>query len=116
MVDLSQYDVQKLRAFQKQIEKEIAHRVIVDKKKALEEVRAFAKARGISLSELAAADRPAKKGAAETVGATTRKRRAAGIKYRHPDQRELTWTGRGRKPKWLVKWETEGKPLDALAV
>jgi DNA-binding protein H-NS len=29
-------------------------------------------------------------------------RAAPGVKYRHPDDASLTWTGRGRRPKWLV--------------
>ncbi len=29
--------------------------------------------------------------------------KAAGIKYRHPENRALVWTGRGRRPKWLAE-------------
>lgn len=32
-----------------------------------------------------------------------RKRRSAGVKYRHPKDPSLTWSGRGRRPKWLVE-------------
>jgi DNA-binding protein H-NS len=31
------------------------------------------------------------------------KRRSAGVKYRHPKDPSLTWSGRGRRPKWLVE-------------
>lgn len=31
------------------------------------------------------------------------KGKAAGVKYRHPDDPNLTWSGRGRKPNWLAK-------------
>lgn len=30
------------------------------------------------------------------------------IKYRHPDNPELTWVGRGREPKWLEEARNEG--------
>jgi DNA-binding protein H-NS len=29
--------------------------------------------------------------------------KTAGIKYRHPENRSLVWTGRGRRPKWLTE-------------
>ena len=32
-----------------------------------------------------------------------RKRGPVAIKYRHKDDPTLTWTGRGRRPRWLVK-------------
>jgi DNA-binding protein H-NS len=32
----------------------------------------------------------------------------AGVRFRHPDNSSLTWSGRGRKPKWLV--EAGGDP------
>src|SRR3984893_7179035 len=31
-----------------------------------------------------------------------RRRRSAGVKYRHPKDPSLTWSGRGRRPKWLA--------------
>lgn len=30
------------------------------------------------------------------------------IKYRHPENPSLTWTGRGKAPKWLVQQEAQG--------
>ena len=42
---------------------------------------------------------------------------AAGIpKYQHPDNPELTWTGRGPRPKWVKEWIDSKKPLDELKV
>lgn len=26
------------------------------------------------------------------------------VKYRHPSEPELTWTGRGRRPRWVAEW------------
>lgn len=42
--------------------------------------------------------------------------RAAGsitVKYRHPTNRSLIWTGRGRRPKWLV---AEGGDVERFRV
>ncbi len=35
------------------------------------------------------------------------------IKYRHPTDRALSWTGRGRRPKWLV---AEGGDVERFRV
>lgn len=38
------------------------------------------------------------------------------IKYRNADNNEETWTGRGRKPTWLVEALTAGRDLEDFAV
>ncbi|WP_350559875.1 H-NS histone family protein [Psychrobacter sp. CAL346-MNA-CIBAN-0220] len=38
------------------------------------------------------------------------------IKYRNTDNNEETWTGRGRKPTWLVDALASGKDLEDFAV
>jgi len=38
------------------------------------------------------------------------------IKYRHPDNAELEWTGRGRKPKWVEHCLTNGMTLQQLEI
>ena len=35
-------------------------------------------------------------------------------KYAHPENAELTWTGRGRKPKWIEAVLASGKSLKDL--
>ena len=37
-------------------------------------------------------------------------------KFRHPEDAELTWSGRGRKPKWFVKQLEAGVSPDDLAI
>ena len=36
--------------------------------------------------------------------------------YRHPENVELEWTGRGRKPKWVEAWLASGSTLENLLV
>lgn len=36
-------------------------------------------------------------------------------KYRHPDTGE-TWSGRGKKPRWLVAAESSGSPRDSFLI
>lgn len=37
-------------------------------------------------------------------------------KYRHPQNPDLLWTGRGMKPKWVVEWLDGGGTMDALVI
>ena len=38
------------------------------------------------------------------------------IKYRNPKNSEETWTGRGRKPTWLVNALDQGQSLEDFAI
>jgi DNA-binding protein H-NS len=51
----------------------------------------------------AAAAKPAKKAKAASV-----------IKFRHPENSAIGWTGHGRKPQWVIDWLAQGKALDDL--
>ena len=42
--------------------------------------------------------------------------RGAAAKYINPDNRSETWTGRGRKPNWLVAKLSKGAKMDDFAV
>lgn len=43
------------------------------------------------------------------------KRTGPTIAYTHPDNADLAWTGRGRKPKWVEAWLEQGGTMLALA-
>lgn len=45
-----------------------------------------------------------------------RKKTVAAAKYRHPENAALTWTGRGRTPKWVVDHEAQGRSRDDLLI
>lgn len=47
---------------------------------------------------------------------TTAKPTTAPIRYRHPDNPSITWTGRGKKPQWVITWIADGGSLDDLDV
>ena len=38
------------------------------------------------------------------------------VKYRHPQNAALEWTGRGRQPKWVAEWVAKGGKMEALTV
>lgn len=104
-MDLSSLSVAQLRDLQQQIPAELKRREAQEKINILNEVRAFAKARGYALEELVV------KGAkVKAEGGKVK------VKYRHPDNASLEWTGRGRQPKWVAAWVAQGGKIEALAV
>ena len=74
------------------------------KAEALAEVKSVAQARGFSLDELL--------GAASTKS----KRGPVPAKYADPANPNNTWSGRGRKPKWLVAQLDQGKSVEDFAL
>lgn len=105
-MDLSTLSISELRDLQQQIPVELKRRESQDKANILNEVRAFAKARGYAIEELLGKDVKVKAPATGKVK----------VKYRHPSDPSLEWTGRGRKPKWVEAWLADGGSLDTLLV
>lgn len=105
-MDLSALSLAELRDLQQQIPAELKRREASEKANVLNEVRAFAKARGFAIEDLLGKDVKVKASAGGKVK----------VKYRHPQNAELEWTGRGRKPKWVEAWLAQGGNLDALLV
>ena len=104
-MDLSALTVVELRDLQQQIPAELKRREALDKVKILNEARAFVKSRGYALEDLLGKEIKAK-------GPTGKVK----VKYRHPKNAALEWTGRGRQPKWVGEWLAAGGTLDALRV
>ena len=105
-MDLSTLSVSQLRDLATQIPAEIKRREAQEKVNILNEVRAFAKARGYAIEDLLGKEAKVKVASGSKVK----------VKYRHPENPELEWTGRGRKPKWVEAWVAGGSSLDNLLV
>lgn len=100
-MDLSKLSVLELNTLLAQIPKEIDRRQKEEKTKLLKELEAISSERGYTLSELIGA--PPKKERVPTLG-----------KYHHPSTPELTWSGRGRQPKWVAEFLQNGGLLEQL--
>ena len=72
-----------------------------------EKIKALAAESGFDLAELL-----------DGRGARNRQLRGSKIapKYRHPKDPSLTWTGRGRQPRWLVSELQAGKKLKSFLI
>jgi len=106
-MDVSGLSVAELRALQDQVKQALKDREHEEQAKAREQILAIAQSAGISLQELL--------GTQSRVKNATSKAKVA-VRYRHPSDASLQWTGRGRQPKWIQDWVASGQSLDAIRV
>ena len=88
MIDLNELSLKELKELQTQVSKAITSFSDRKKKEALAELEATARKNGFTLSEL-------------TGEIGKRKRAPAAAKYANPADPSQTWSGRGRKPRWM---------------
>lgn len=114
-MNLSKLSTKELEALLKRIPAEIDKRAKQEKSQLLKEFAQIATKRGYSLKELVGKTAPpVKRTPTKSKKAGTRK--PVAVKYRHPQDAKLTWTGRGRKPHWVTEWLAKGKTMESLAV
>lgn len=102
-IDLNALSLAELKQLEKNVAKAIASFEDRRKAEARAKVDELARELGFSFDELAEA-------------APTRKRTASAPKYRHPENAEITWSGRGRKPAWIAEALAAGKSLEDFAI
>lgn len=114
MTDLTAYSLPQLRQLSAKIEKEIAKRQSATKTDLLKRITKLAKESGLSLDDVLGGEAPAKpkKAASKPVAPKT----PLPAKYQHPSNKELAWSGRGRRPGWIDAWVANGGSLDALEI
>lgn len=123
MIDLegmSRGDLVKLRA---DVDKAIAGVADREKRAALKAAEQAAREHGFSLADLM--------GGGTVRGPGRRGRSAAGAsgeasggasggaaeaRFRNPDNAEQTWSGRGRRPRWVHEAEAAGRSLEEMRV
>ncbi|GAB3539453.1 H-NS histone family protein [Noviherbaspirillum agri] len=103
---LSTLSLAELRALLGEVEDEIKIREKDEIAKARAQILAIAQEVGIPLEELI--------GGRGVIKADQAKKVA--IQYRHPTDRALQWTGRGRQPQWIKDWLASGQTLKDLKI
>lgn len=102
-MNLNSLSLAELKKLQKDVAQAIAGFEERQRREALAELEAIAKEKGFSLAELTA-----------EIG--KKKRKPAAPKYANPADPEQTWTGRGRRPRWVEAALASGKSLDDIAI
>jgi len=103
MTNLNTLSLAELKQLQKDLTKAITGFDDRKKAEARATLEAHAKELGYTLAELA--EMP-----------TTRKRAEATPKYRHPENADVTWSGRGRTPHWFKAHIAAGNSSDSLKI
>jgi DNA-binding protein H-NS len=119
--DISKFTVSELEDLIKTCTAQIESRKKSKKKELAKTFRELAKSEGLEVAEIiddapgrGAGKRRRKKVSAKKTGRKKTRGKVA-PKYRNPRGKE-TWTGRGRKPLWVVAELEAGKKLQDLAI
>ncbi len=105
-MDISTLSLADLKQLLALLPAEINRREKEEKAKTLKELTALAAERGFTLEELLGTG----------VSAEKKERVPVAVKYRSPTNLGLAWSGRGRKPLWVVEFLSNGGTLEQLAV
>lgn len=103
-MDLTKYSTPELNQLKKDIDKELKKRRRQDVKEAQKELKQVAEKYGLSVSDLVPS------------GAAKPSSSSGTVRFRHPEDPNKGWSGRGRKPAWVKEWEAKGRSLDELRV
>ena len=106
-MQLDSLSLGELQVLRVKVDQEIESRRVQVRKEGLEKIKSIAAEYGLSSDEL------------KTLSAANKvsgKRGSVAPKYRDPLDANNTWTGRGRKPKWVEAYLATGGALDAIAI
>ena len=98
---IEKMNVEQLSQARTHIDALIAEKRTESRKRLIENMRQEAQKQGFQLDE---------------IFRGTKKAGNAGIKYRHPKDRTLTWSGRGRPSKWLADLVAKGHNREEFAI
>lgn len=101
-MELSNLGLAELRALSAKLKAEIARREDEEIARARKKIQGIARDAGVPLKDL--------------LNRNDIPKSPASQRYRHPERLTFVWSGRGRKPLWVVTWLAEGGTLDDLRV
>ncbi len=105
MINLNEYTLPQLKELRSKIDGAIEQRCKIERANALEKIKAIARENGYELNDLLNAKR-----------VSSRAGKPVPVKYKSKTQPNLTWTGRGRAPKWVQEYLDNGGKLTDLEV
>jgi len=104
-INLDKMSLKELRDLEAKLSKAIAVARQRERVNALKKAEAAAASAGFSLAELVGGSRGRGRGKSKSMA-----------KYANPENPADTWTGRGRKPNWLVAKLNKGSKLQDFAI
>lgn len=122
-MELNKLSLIELRRLKQRVEAEIKKRDDSARRDLLKKMQRLAADHGMTLDQVvgkpsgAGESKQARRGRPAAAAAKPgRKTGKVPQKYRHPDNADLGWTGRGRKPLWIQDWIATGKSVDELLI
>lgn len=104
-MDISNLSAKELEELRASIDGTIEARRSEERKKVIEQIRTILAENGMSWDDL-----PRSRGASTTKGTKV------APKYRSKSDASLTWSGRGRKPRWVEDHLSKGGSMDEIAI
>ena len=109
-LDYDQMDTQQLQDIQQKVHTALTKRKREQISAVYQQIIDIVKSNGLTVEELIEFSQKKSK-----KSASSHKRQVA-AKYRHPDNASLTWTGRGKQPRWVVDALASGLTLEGLTI
>ncbi|AUH35272.1 transcriptional regulator [Paracoccus tegillarcae] len=101
-INFDKMSLKEMKELQGKLERAINSFEDRKRREAMSAVETVAREHGFSLNDL--------------TGGKTRRTGVVPPKYSNPDDPTMTWTGRGRKPRWVQENLEQGKTLDDLTI
>nr|VFK37802.1 MAG: DNA-binding protein H-NS [Candidatus Kentron sp. TC]VFK41712.1 MAG: DNA-binding protein H-NS [Candidatus Kentron sp. TC]VFK53756.1 MAG: DNA-binding protein H-NS [Candidatus Kentron sp. TC] len=105
--DLSEIAFQDLVKLRNEVDASIDSRREMEKQQLLQEIRQRIAEKGFTMAEIFGENELAK---------NLKNRLPVAPKYHNPDNPKQKWSGRGRKPGWVVALLRQGRNLDDLLI
>ena len=103
-MNLENFSVAELRELQDKVKKQLKIKELKDINNARAQILEIAQRSGVSLKDLVG------------NGALAKVRQTVAVKFRHPTDPTLQWSGRGRQPKWVKEWVESGKKIEEAGI
>lgn len=114
--NLSQMKLTELKRLRSKIDAEFKRRDDSARREVLRKFKKIAAEHGVAMNDVLSEAKPAASARKSTRKVSPIKGRKVPPKYRNPSDSSETWTGRGRKPRWVEEWLTAGKSIDELLI